>query len=349
MQDYKTEDQRVVSYLPLSHIAGLCFDVIAHSIGGSEVYFARPDALQGTLVQTLSWARPTLFFAVPRVWEKFEDKLKEIASEKPQILQNISGWAKGYGTAATEARMAGEEPPMMYSVAHFLILNKIKQALGLDQALFFFFGAAPMKPVTMQYFASLSMPVYGLYGMSETTGATTIMTHNKFALDSAGYCLPGTDLKIANPDEKGEGEICMRGRNTMMGYLKNEKATSETIDEQGFIHSGDKGKIDEHGFLRITGRIKELIITAGGENVAPVPIEDNFKAVCPPCSNIMVVGEGQRFMAALITFKVDIDPKSGAPGQGLMPEAISFFKKELGIDIKTAEEACNSPEVAKYI
>jgi len=110
----------------LSHIAGLCFDVISHSIGGSELYFARADALQGTLVQTLSWARPTLFFAVPRVWEKFEDKLKEIASEKPQFLQNISGWAKGYGTSATEARMKGEEPPMMYSVAHFLILNKIK-------------------------------------------------------------------------------------------------------------------------------------------------------------------------------------------------------------------------------
>lgn len=237
----------------------------------------------------------------------------------------------------------------MYSVAHYLILNKIKQALGLDQCSYFFFGAAPMKPVTQNYFASLSMPIYGLYGMSETTGATTIMTNDKFVLDSAGYCLPGTDLKIANPDEKGEGEICMRGRNTMMGYLKNEKSTSETIDEQGFIHSGDKGKIDEHGFLRITGRIKELIITAGGENIAPVPIEDNFKAACPPCSNIMVVGEGQRFMAALITLKVDVDPKSGAPSQTLMPEVIKFFKQNLGVDIKTANEACSSPEVAKYI
>lgn len=86
MPDYKPEEQRVVSYLPLSHIAGLCFDVLAHIIGGSELYFARPDALQGTLVETLSWARPTLFFAVPRVWEKFEDKLKEIAASKPQFL-----------------------------------------------------------------------------------------------------------------------------------------------------------------------------------------------------------------------------------------------------------------------
>lgn len=100
MQDYKPEEQRIVSYLPLSHIAGLCWDVIAHVLGASELYFARPDALQGTLVETLQWARPTMFFAVPRVWEKFEDKLKEIAASKPQILQNISGWAKGYGAEA---------------------------------------------------------------------------------------------------------------------------------------------------------------------------------------------------------------------------------------------------------
>lgn len=111
-------------------------------------------------------------------------------------------------------------------------------------------------------------------------------------MDTCGYATPGTEMKIENPDKEGEGEICMRGRNTMMGYLKNEKATRETIDALGFVRSGDKGKIDKDGHLRITGRIKELIITAGGENIAPVPIEDNFKQLFPPCSNIMIVGEG---------------------------------------------------------
>merc|ERR1711957_474071 len=105
----------------------------------------------------------------------------------------------------------------------------------------------------------------------------------------------------------------MRGRNIMMGYLKNEKATQDTIDDQGYLHSGDRGIVDPEGFLRITGRIKELIITAGGENVAPVPIEDNFKAECEACSNIMVVGEQQRFIAAIISFKVDMDPKTMLP------------------------------------
>jgi long-chain-fatty-acid--CoA ligase ACSBG len=141
----------------------------------------------------------------------------------------------------------------------------------------FIYGAAPLKQTSVDYFASLDMPMFNLYGMSETCGATTIHTFNKFRLDAAGFCLPGTDLIIKTPDENGEGEICMRGRNTMMGYLKNEAETMKCIDQEGFVCSGDKGKIEEDGFLRITGRIKELIITAGGENVAPVPIEDTFK------------------------------------------------------------------------
>ena len=199
----------------------------------------------------------------------------------------------------------------MYSVANTLILSKVKQALGLDQCAAFYFSAAPMKQSTIDYFSSLDVPIFNVYGMSETTGATTMQDIKNFRLDSAGFSVPGADLKIDNPDEHGEGEICMRGRNTMMGYLKNDKATMDAMDEQGYIKSGDKGKIMKDGHLKITGRIKELIIGAGGENIAPVPIEDNFKECCPPCSNIMVVGEQQRFMAALITFKVDVDPTTG--------------------------------------
>lgn len=148
-----------------------------------------------------------------------------------------------------------------------------------------------MKKTSIEYFASLDMPLINLYGMSETTGTTTVHTLSNFRLDSAGFALPGTDLRIDNPDEFGEGEICMRGRNTMMGYLKNDEATKTTIDNQGYVHSGDRGKIDSDGHLLITGRIKELIITAGGENIAPVPVEFMFKTLCIPCSNIMMVGE----------------------------------------------------------
>ena len=123
---------RIVSYLPLSHIAGLFSDLIMHMMQGCELFFAKPDALQGTLVDTLKHARPTVFFAVPRVWEKFEEKLKEAASQAPAIATKISTWAKGYGSAHVEALMNKTDVPFMYSLANFLILSKIKQAIGLD-------------------------------------------------------------------------------------------------------------------------------------------------------------------------------------------------------------------------
>lgn len=135
----------------------------------------------------------------------------------------------------------------------------------------------------------------------------------------------------------------------MMGYLNNEKATKECIDENGYFKTGDQGRLDKGGFLKITGRIKELIITAGGENVAPVPIEDNFKEECPACSNIMLLGENQRFMSALITFKVDIDMKNGLPSLNLTTEAAKYFQEMTGETFKTSEEVCNSQKVIDHI
>jgi long-chain-fatty-acid--CoA ligase ACSBG len=135
----------------------------------------------------------------------------------------------------------------------------------------------------------------------------------------------------------------------MMGYLKNEQATRETIDSKGFLHSGDLGKVDNKGFLFITGRIKELIITAGGENVAPLIIEDNFKEFCPPCSNIMVIGENAKFLCALITFKVDIDMSKGIPSNNLTSEAKNFFKNQIGVEVSTSEEAAKNDKIQKFI
>ena len=179
----------------------------------------------------------------------------------------------------------------MNNVANFLILQRIKAAIGLDHCVGFFYGAAPLKHSSLAYFASLDIPLFNLYGLSETTGATTISTKEEFDFATCGKAMPGTEIIIMSPDDNGEGEICIRSRSVMMGYYKNVDATKDAIDTNGFFKSGDKGKIDSKGFLRITGRIKELIIGAGGENIAPVPVEDNFKLMCPPCSNIMMVGE----------------------------------------------------------
>ena len=187
--------------------------------------------------------------------------------------------------------MKNESSPFFYSVANFAILKRIKSALGLARCKAFFYGAAPLKKTTVEYFASLDIPLLNVYGLSETSGPMSASTLGKFNFTSAGCSLYGSELSIQNPDENGIGEICGRARYVMMGYLKNEEATKEVIDPQGYFHSGDLGKVDDQGFLYITGRIKELIITAGGENIAPVIIEDNFKLFCPMVSNIMVVGE----------------------------------------------------------
>lgn len=188
-----------------------------------------------------------------------------------------------------------------------------------------------------------------MYGLSETTGSTTINYFNDFSLKHAGKAMEGSHLKIADPDEKGQGEIQIKGRHVMMGYLNNQKATLECITEDGFFKTGDQGRIDKGGFLKITGRIKELIITAGGENVAPVPIEDTFKAQCPICSNIILIGENRRFMSALITLKAEMDMTTGLPSDKLLPETVDHLKRTLKINVKDTHEAVKNPELIKYM
>jgi long-chain-fatty-acid--CoA ligase ACSBG len=283
------------------------------------------------------------------VWEKMEEKLKEIGASKGSLMQSISGWAKGLGAAKVAAKAKQEAPPLCYSFANFLILSRIKAALGLDKCKGFLYGAAPIKQSTVDYFASLDITIGGAYGMSETTAAVSISNNDKFNLKSVGTVYEGIDLKIDNPDEKGHGEIIFRGRNMMMGYLKNEAATRETIDNQGYLHSGDLGTVDKDNFLFITGRIKELIITAGGENVAPLIIEDNFKEYCPPCSNIMVMGENQKFLCAFVTFKVDVDMAKGIPSHNLTSDARTFFKNNLNVEVKTSDEAIANEKIQKFI
>jgi long-chain-fatty-acid--CoA ligase ACSBG len=156
------------------------------------------------------------------------------------------------------------------------------------------------------------MPTIGLYGMTEVSANSTTWDLKMAKAYTAGIPIEGIDFKIDNPDKDGVGEICMRGRSSFLGYYKNEKATREVFDEDGYVHSGDLGKFNE-GFLEITGRIKELIITAGGENIPPVLIEHTFKDHCPLVSNIMIIGDNRRFLSALMTLKVNMNPKDNSP------------------------------------
>ncbi len=192
----------------------------------------------------------------------------------------------------------------------------MRAALGFKEIKIVAFGAAPLKKSTIEFFKSLYIPLFNNYGMSETTGPQFLnIGSENVNFNSCGTALPGTDMKIENPDSFGVGEIFFRGRNRFMGYFKDEDETRTAIDNNGFIHSGDIGFLDSKSNLVITGRKKELLVTAGGENVAPIPIEDQIKEMSRIISNVIVIGDNKPYLSALITFKSDAQGSLTEEGQ----------------------------------
>ncbi|NXC02378.1 ACBG2 ligase, partial [Orthonyx spaldingii] len=348
LSDARDRQEQVVSYLPLSHIAAQMSDIWSAMTFGVQVHFAQPDALKGSLVETLREVRPTAFLAVPRVWEKMEEKMKSVGMKSSALRRKVASWAKGVGLQTNLKRMNGcPEVPVNFRLARQLVYRKVRKALGLDRCSKCYTGAAPITRDTLEFFLSLNIPVLELYGMSESSGPHTISLPHAFKLGSCGKELSGCHTLIHKPDKDGVGEICFSGRHIFMGYLNMEDKTKEAIDEDGWLHSGDLGKHDKDGFLFITGRIKELIITAGGENVPPVPIEDAVKNAVPIISNAMLVGDKAKFLAMLLTLKCVVDAETGEPGDELAPEALEFCQK-LGSKATKVSEIISSKDKAVY-
>eukprot|EP00696_Hemimastix_kukwesjijk_P019251 gnl/Hemi2/8468_TR2929_c0_g1_i1.p1 gnl/Hemi2/8468_TR2929_c0_g1~~gnl/Hemi2/8468_TR2929_c0_g1_i1.p1 ORF type:complete len:656 (-),score=207.83 gnl/Hemi2/8468_TR2929_c0_g1_i1:111-2078(-) len=336
-------DDHFISYLPLSHIAAQMADIHGPIATGSQVWFAQPDALRGSLAETLREVRPTVFFGVPRVWEKMMDAVKKVGASRCWALRALATWAKKKGALAAEADVKGsKDRPWFFGIAHS-ILNKVRSALGFDRCRLQLTGAAPITKETLDYFASLYLPIYEMFGMSECTGPQTFNIPGAHRPCSCGRAVPGTTLKLW-PETQ---EICMSGRNVFMGYLKDPVNTSATIDGEGFLHSGDIGKIED-GYLSITGRIKELLITAGGENIPPVPIEDGLKAQLEDVvSNCMLIGDKRRFLSCLFTLKVDQNA-DGSFTRRLTRQAQEAAAR-VGSSAKTVEEAMACPKFTKLI
>ncbi|KAG5851466.1 hypothetical protein ANANG_G00093740 [Anguilla anguilla] len=322
----------VVSYLPLSHIAAQMIDIwLIMKVGGVS-YFAQPDALKGSLANTLREIRPTAFMGVPRVWEKMQEKMKSVGAKSSAVRRKVAAWAKDVGLSTNLSRMqrngeTTDREPLNYRLARKLVFRKVRKALGLDRCSKCYTGAAPITKDTLEFFLSLDVPVYELYGMSESTGPHTVSLPDAFRLTSCGKVIPGCETKIFRPDEEGNGEICFWGRHVFMGYLNSADKTEEALDSDGWLHSGDLGKHDEQDFLFITGRIKELIITAGGENIPPVPIEDEVKAAVPLISNAMLIGDKRKFLTMLLTIKSQVNEDSGAPEDELTEEAVALCQR----------------------
>lgn len=198
----------------------------------------------------------------------------------------------------------------------------------------------------MHFFNSFDIPLLDLYGQSEGTGPVTTNSHynQDWKLFTSGKAFPGIECMT----DINTSELLYRGRSVMMGYLKMETETYGTLTEDGWIHTGDQAKIDKDGFVTITGRLKELIVTAGGENISPVPIENKILENCPILANCVVIGDKRKFLSCLLTLKTVFNPLSGQPTNKLTPACINELLKN-GIEAKTVEEAKNNPLVTEMI
>jgi long-subunit acyl-CoA synthetase (AMP-forming) len=303
-----TESETMLSYLPLSHIAEQLLSLHGPVVIGITISFCEELNQLGEFLREV---RPTLFFGVPRVWEKMEARMKEAGAKGSPLQKRIAAWARGVGTRAAERRQKGQSPPLLYPLAKKIVFSKVRERLGLDRCWMAVSSAAPIARSTLDFFFSLDLPVYEVYGMSEVTGPGTMSTPKAFRIGSVGKALKGTELKIAE-----DGEVLMRGSHICAGYMKDPASTKETIDADGWLHSGDIGEIDSDGFLRITDRKKDLFKTAGGKYIAPQPLESLLKGI-PGISQAVVCGEGRKFAVALLTLDPDQAKSKGRSAEEL--------------------------------
>jgi long-chain acyl-CoA synthetase len=314
--DIKPEDSSL-SYLPLSHIAEQMFTIHGAISGGFQIYFAESGL---KVADNIREVQPTIVFGVPRVWERFHAGVTARMKEATGVKAKIAAWAQTVGHDVSALRNRGEEPTGLlafkYNIADKLVFSKVKPALGLGNARLLFSAAAPLNKEIMEFFSGLDLIIHEIYGQSEDCGPTTTNRPGATKFGTVGQPWPGTEVKIA-----GDGEILVKGPNVFMGYYKDEAATKDTLIDD-WLYSGDLGQFDDDGFLTITGRKKEIIITSGGKNIAPKNIEAALKNL-DMVSEAVVIGEQRRYLTALLTLEEGV---------------AATFAEEHGLDVDTLYE-----------
>lgn len=323
-----------LSYLPMSHIAEQMGTIHTPATAGSTVYFA--ESLD-KVPENLKECRPTVFFGVPRIWEKFHAVLTQKFAEVTGTKRRLLDWARKVSTAVNAHRDRGEPIPWLlgaqYALADRLVLKKLKTALGFDRARVLVSGAAPIALDVLAFFASIDLPIREIYGQSEDSGPTSYNLAGRTRLGTVGPPLPGLEVKLAE-----DGEILVRGPNVFLGYYKEAQATADTLKD-GWLCSGDLGTFDTDGFLTITGRKKEIIITAGGKNIAPKNIEASIKE-SPLVGEVVVIGDRRKFLSALVTID-EVAARKVAPGLTdaeqltASPEVRSAIQQQIDVVNKT--------------
>lgn len=293
-----------VSYLPFAHIADRVLSYYLPVRIASHIHFC-PDPAQ--LTSVLPQVRPHSFFGVPRVWEKIMAGIQAVLSaEQDEAKKQAVAAALDAGRAYVQAQEFGNtltpEITAAFEKANEAVLTPMRAMLGLDRVVQASSAAAPLPVDVARFFAGLGLKIFDAYGMTETTGAVTANLSDSFKLGTVGRPFAGVELKLAD-----DGEILVRGATCTPGYLGRPEATAELIDEDGWIHTGDVGRLDEDGFLTIVDRKKELIITAGGENIAPSMIENHLKEH-PLIGQALAFGDRRPYVVALITLDGEVAP-----------------------------------------
>ena len=282
-------EDRTASFLPLSHIFQRMVDYLFLHVGCLIAY---PRSMQ-TVVEDFGVIRPTVAVSVPRLYEKIYNGVMDARGVKKKIID----WAAGVADRAAEARLAGREPggvlAVQYAVADRLVFSKVKEAVGGELRIFVSRGG-PLSPALNRFFYSIGLTILEGYGLTETSPVTNVNTLDDFRIGTVGKPVPGTEIRIAE-----DGEILVRGRQVMKGYYNRPDATAEAIDEEGWFRTGDLGTLDENGFLTITDRKKDIIVTAGGKNVAPQPIENRLTSN-PYVEQAVMVGDRRKYVSLLV-------------------------------------------------
>jgi long-chain acyl-CoA synthetase len=298
-------------------------DYLLWDIGISIAYAESVDLVAANLGEV----RPMVVVSVPRLFDKIYTRVMGATGVKRTLLL----WAKSVGEQVVDLRLAGHEVPgglaFRHRLADRLVFSKLRERVG-GRMRTFVSGGAPLSADVAKFFLAAGLPVYEGYGLTETSPVIAVNLRGKMRLGTVGHVIPGVEVRL---DENGE--ILTRGPHVMKGYWKNQEATDEIIDAEGWLHTGDVGMLDSDGFLKITDRIKNLIVTAGGKNIAPAPIE-NAAAMSPYVAQALVIGDKRPFPALLVVPDF---------------ENLAAWAKEQGIDASDRERLAADPRVVSLL
>lgn len=323
---YDTDE--VMSFLPLCHIFERLFSVFGHIIHGYTVNFT--ESLD-TVTDNMREISPTVGYAVPRIWEKYLSAVYIRISDATWFKKLVFSTALKIGQRRATLKMNFKPVPFyveaLYQLAYLAVFRKLKERLGFDRLRIAYSGAAPISPDVLHFFQSIGVNLIEGYGQTEATGVTCVSRVGKVKIGTVGPPLTGTEVRIAE-----DGEILVRSPSVFKGYYKDPKATNEALRD-GWLYSGDIGELDEDGYLKITDRKKDIIVTAGGKNIAPQNIENRLK-FGPYINDAVVIGDKRSFITCLIM----IDE-----------ENVVKYAQDNKIQFSTYKDLAQNPEIIKLI